>query len=174
MRYSWVLQQQPQQLSRMRVLRKGCSVLGYLVWVSSFSPWVVVSCRLVQKKQTGHFGRSWLMSMSSRCSWIKGSISWTSMIDWPTTIMLQTHVYMFGKNQKKIQQKLLMEPIQKLVQFGPGFSLGRRTSLRGDVFRHGGEGFFSKIDLLVKGCKVLITTFVFKKTRCDHQPLIFE
>ena len=30
--------------------RKGCSVLGYLVWVSSFSPWVVVSCRLVSKK----------------------------------------------------------------------------------------------------------------------------
>ena len=81
--------------------RKGCSVLGYLVWVSSFSPWVVVSCRLVQKKQTGHFWRSWLMSMSSRCSWIKGSISWTSMIDWPTTIMFQTDVYMFGKNPKK-------------------------------------------------------------------------
>lgn len=68
---------------------------------------------------------------------------------------------MFGKIPKQIQQRLLMEPFQKLVQFGPDLSLRRRTSLRGDVFRHGGEGFFSKIDLLVKGCKVLITTFVF-------------
>lgn len=101
MRYSWVLQPQPQQLSRMRVLRKGCSVLGYLVWVSSFSPWVVVSCRLVQKKQTGHFWQSWLMSMSSRCSWITGSISWTSMIDWPTTIMFQTDIYIYVWKESK-------------------------------------------------------------------------
>lgn len=123
MRYSWVLQPQPQQLSRMRVLRKGCSVLGYLVWVSSFSPWVVVSCRLVQKKQTGHFWQSWLMSMSSRCSWIKGSISWTSMIDWPTTIMFQTDIYIY----------ICLERIKKRSNKSYWWNLSKNLSNLGQV-----------------------------------------